>query len=169
MSSIPARLSSLPDDVPRALATFVALSDLLVLVRCSHHFQMVLQRELNRRLDRLFVITHVKEHCVEARRLPFTLIPYQPEQCVLHALFGEADVLEDSRAYFFTDGQSILSLIQHKYMSGNASYYIMSGEDKPVRDRFASWLWYRCEQQIATEAHMYGNTTEITCGNTSDL
>jgi hypothetical protein len=60
--TISARLCSHPDDVLRALATFVPLSDLLVLVRCIRHFQMLLQSQLNHCLDRLFVVTHDEEY-----------------------------------------------------------------------------------------------------------
>jgi hypothetical protein len=162
MSSVPvpvsARLYHLPDDVLRALATFLLLSDLLVLVRCSRHFRVVLQRQLNRRLDRLFVVTYDEEDCVTAgpRRRTLLRIPDQPEQRVVDALFGEGEMRDDVRAYCFTDGQSILSLTQRKFMdiSGEyAPYYFIEGEDTPVRYRFASWLCYRCDQQLATEAY----------------
>jgi hypothetical protein len=162
MSSIPARLSSLPDDLLRALATFVPLSDLLVLVRCSLHFCKVLQRSLNGCLDRLYAVTHLKEHWAQARQLPFNCISDQPDKWVLEALFGEAERRAYSRGYCFVEveGQCILGL------RGNAPYYIF-GKTKSARDRFASWLCYRCEQQLATEA--LDNSTEVISGATSDL
>jgi hypothetical protein len=163
---IPAGLYALPDDVLRALATFVPLPDLIVLVRCSRHFQMVLQSQLNRCLDHLFVVTHAEEHWVRARRIPpHSYPPNQPEHRVLEALFGEATVRGNSRVYCFVevDGQSILSLyISYDY----ASYYIR-GATQSERDRFASWLRYRCEQQLATEA--YGNSMDIISGVTTDF
>jgi hypothetical protein len=157
-----AGLYSLPDDVLRALATFVPLSDLLLLVRCSRHFRTVLQSQLNRCLDRLFVVTHLDEHWAQAWRLSCYGIPYQPEQRVLVTLRG------NSREYCFVevDGQSILSLSLGLTVRKFPSTLI-SGKTQAVRDRFASWLRYRCEQQLATEAH--GNTTEVLSGATSDL
>jgi hypothetical protein len=165
---VTARLPNLPDDVLRALATFVPLSDLLVLVRCSRRFRMVLQSQLNRCLDRLFVVTHNEEHCYRAVFLPYSYLPNKPEHRVLEALFGEATVVRgNSRVYCFVevDGQSSLSLyISHDY----ATYYI-HGKNQSVRDRFARWLRYRCEQQLATETHALGTTTKVISDDTSDL
>jgi hypothetical protein len=164
-----AGLSSLPDDVLRALATFVPLSDLLVLVRCSQHFRIVLESQLHRCLDRLFFVTHTEEHWVRAQRMRYSHLPNQPEQRVLEALFGEASGkasgCSSSRVHCFVevDGQSILSLhISHKY----ATYYIC-GKNQSARDRFASWLRYQCEQQLATEA--YGSSMDIISGVTTDF
>jgi hypothetical protein len=177
-ATVPARLSSLPDDVLRALATFVPLSDLLVLVRCSRHIRVVLQKQLNHCLDRLFVVTHLEENWARARRLRFLYgsraLPNQPKQTVLDKLFGEADIRDggNSRGYCFTDGQRLLCLSQHKDFlneneDGYSLYYIITRKNKPIRDRFASWLRYRCDQQMATEAH--GNSIDVIGGVTSDL
>jgi hypothetical protein len=168
--TVPARLYGLPDDVLRALATFVPLSDLLVLVRCSRHFRVVLQRQLNRCLDGLFVVTHLEEHILQARCLSLKGIPYQPEQRVLNALFGEpakkADVRGDSSLYCFVevDGQSILCFTQRTYATNIFAAYIVFGKTQSSRDRFASWLRYRCEQHLATEAH--SNILDV---DTSDI
>jgi hypothetical protein len=160
--TIPARLSSLPDDVLRALATFGPLSDLLVLVRCSRHFRMVLQSQLNRCLDRLFAVTHYEDHWGQKAGLVSTLYlprPNQLEQRVLYALFGEADMRGNWRVYHFigADGQSMLRLSQYwqyvdLHLGAIANTYIC-GKTQSDRDRFASWLRYRCEQQMATEPH----------------
>jgi hypothetical protein len=169
----PARLSRLPDDVLRALATFVPLSDLLVLVRCSRHFQTVLQSQLRRCLDRLFVVTHDEEHCYRARHMPYSYLPNQPEQRVLNSLFGEGKMRGDLRAYCFTDGQSILSLTQRKLMDIFGEYapacYIILGTNTRTHDRFMGWLRYRYEQHLATEAHASGTTTDAMGGVTGDV
>jgi hypothetical protein len=81
------------------------------------------------------------------------------------------------RVYRFVevDGQNIrnvLCLAQRPHVDivneARASYYV-SGATQSERDRFASWLRYRCEQQLATEAHAHGNTTDVISGDTSDL
>jgi hypothetical protein len=90
--TIPARLPSLPDDVLRALAIFLPLSDLLVLVQCSRHIRMALRSQLNRCLDRLFGVTHVEERWAQARPLQSMYLPKQPEQRVLDSFFGEANM-----------------------------------------------------------------------------
>jgi hypothetical protein len=178
--TVPARLPSLLDDVLRALATFMPLSDMLVLVRCSRHFEMVLQSQLNRCLDQIFVVTHQEENWIKARYLQSVdHLPNQPEHWVLEKLFGKVDVCRNSRVYCFAAGKNILSLIQRKsiniFLYGvqfknedrNDTYYAISGANQNARDRFVRWLWYRCEQQLATEAH--GNTTGSTCGVASDV
>jgi hypothetical protein len=147
---VSARLSSLPDDVLRALATFVPLSDLLVLVRCSRHFRVVLQSQLNRCLDQLFAVTHLEEHWAQTSGLVSSLhFPDQLEQRVLHTLFGEADMRGTSRVYCFigADGQSILRLTQWHlvYHLGIDYTTYISGKTQSDRDRFASWLRYRCK------------------------
>jgi hypothetical protein len=144
---------------------------------------MVLQSQLNCCLVRLFVITHQEVHWDRARASPTISVSEYFEQRVLVTLFGEADVRGDSRVYCFTAGQSFLSMRQRKEVYalrfradkknvyyGYPTYYI-SGMTQSARDRFASWLRYRCEQQIATvsEVHAHGNTTEVIGGDTSDL
>jgi hypothetical protein len=168
--TIPARLYSLPDDVLRALATFVPLSDLLVLVRCSRHFLFVLRWLLNACLDRLYVVTHLEEHWDRVPGGQFSEIPKQPEQRVMIILFGRADKRDDFRMYCFVevDGKSVLRVIRKKYADFYTKYYIF-GANKSARDRFASWLQYRCAQQLATETHAYDNTTEEFSGGNSDL
>jgi hypothetical protein len=93
------------------------------------------------------------------RELPFSF--YQLQQRILSELFGEAAKRGDSRAYCFVevDGQSILNLRQT----------MVFGKTQSARDRFVSWLRYRCEQQLATEAHTHDNTTEVISADTSDL
>jgi hypothetical protein len=132
---------------------------------------MVLQRQLNRRLDQLFVVTHDEEYWTQVRHLPPMYIPNQPEHRVLKALFGEADKRGDFEACCFieVDGQNILGLIQRKNIYYDYAPYYISGKDKTTRDRFASWLRYRCGQQLATEAHTHGNTTEVISRDTSDV
>jgi hypothetical protein len=122
--TVATRFDSLPDDVLRALATFAPLSDLLTLARCSRHFRIVLQSQLNRWLDRLFGVTHVEEHWAQARLLQSMYLPKQPEQRVLDLLFGEANVRGYWRVYCFTDGQSILSLTRRNEVNtfGFAGY-----------------------------------------------
>jgi hypothetical protein len=181
--TVSTQLDSLPDDVLRALATFVPLSDLLVLVRCSRQLYTVLQSQLNRCLNRLFVVTHLDENWAQVGMLPSFSLAHQPDQRVLRALFGEANVHGNWRVYCFVevDRQSILNLTgsQWKYVDivfgaratapiDYTTYYI-SGKSKPARDRFAGWLRYRCEQQMATETHAYGNNTAVVSGDTSDL
>jgi hypothetical protein len=80
--TVATRFDSLPDDVLRALATFVPLSDLLVLVRCSRYFQIVLQRQLYRCLDRLFFVTHREEDWITAGQRIWTplYLTNKPEQ-----------------------------------------------------------------------------------------
>jgi hypothetical protein len=171
--TVPARLLSLPDDVLRALATFMPLSDLLMLVQCSRQLHKVLQNQLNGRLDQLFVVTHDEEHWAQARQLPSMDLPEEPEQWLVEALFGEAKVrgARESKVYCFIDGQSFLSLTQYKHFfnendDGYVPYYIITGKNKFVRDSFASWLRYR-EQRMATAAH--GTSTDIIGGITNDL
>jgi hypothetical protein len=79
---------------------------------------MVLLRQLNRGLDRLFVVTHRKEDCYRARRLEASGTPYQLEQQFLCALFGEAHERGDSNVYCFLEvnGQSLLSPTKRKYV-----------------------------------------------------
>jgi hypothetical protein len=171
-------LHRLPSDVLQALATFVPLSDMLVLLRCSRQ----LNTQLSFFFDRLFVVTHLEENWAQAQLLPsssFKLFPNQPELRLLEVLFGEADKRGDWRVYSFieVDRQSILNLTQCKdlyneYEDGYTPYYIVTGKDENVRDRFANWLRHwcsRCEQLIAEEAHAYGNTTDFINGVTSDL
>jgi hypothetical protein len=165
--TFPARLSSLPDDVLRALATFVPLSDVLMLVRCDRHYRMELQRQLKRCLNGIFVVTHVEEHWAQVQRLSCNGIPYQPKQRVLVTLFGEANLRANSKVYCFVevDWQIILSL----HISNDYATYYIRGMTQSARDRFASWLRYRCEQQLATETHALGTTTEIISDDTSGL
>jgi hypothetical protein len=161
MSSVPvpvsARLSSLPDDVLRALATFASLSDLLVLVQCSRHFRVVL----------------LEEHWAHARFLQsLDYLSDPPKQRVLDALFGEADVRGDMKVYCFTDGHSFLTLDTLRNHINKVMYkssYVISANNKLTLDRFTSWLRYRCEQHLDTETHAHGNTTEVISGDTSDL
>jgi hypothetical protein len=140
-----------------------------MLVRCSRHFRMVLQSQLNRCLDRFFAVTLLEEHWVQMQRLTFHGVPYQPEQRVLVTLFGEARVRGDCRVYCFVEieGQSILSLTEKIYADigfrvrdigeieddNNYAPCSIFGKTKSDRDRFASCLRRRCEQQLATEAH----------------
>jgi hypothetical protein len=134
---------------------------------------MVLESQLNRCFDRLFVATYLEENYCRERRLPLNAIAYQPEQRVLHTLFGEADVRGGSNVYCFfePDGKSVLSLIHRKFvdihLEAGATAYIENENDYATRDRFVSWLRYRCEQQLATETR--GNTTDVVGGVTSDL
>jgi hypothetical protein len=139
---------------------------MLGLVRCSRHIRMVLESQLDRRLDRLYVVTHLDEHWAQVQRLPVSDIPNQPEQRVLHALFGEANLRGNFRAYCFVeaDGQSVFMLTQWRH--GSPPYYI-SGKTESARDHFASWLQRRCEQQLAIEAHAY--STGVMGGVTSDV
>jgi hypothetical protein len=168
-----AGLYNLPDDVLRALATFLPMSHLLMLVRCSRHLQIVLQIQLTLGLDQLFVTTYLEYYYYRERRLPLNAIIYQPEQRVLHTLFGEADVRGGSNVYCFVEaeGKSVLSLIHRKFvdihLEAGATAQIENENDYATRDRFVSWLRYRCEQQLATEAR--GNTTDVIGGVTSDL
>jgi hypothetical protein len=167
--TVSARLYSLPDDVLRALATFVPLSDLLVLVRCSRHFRMELQSQLNHCLDRLFVVTHDEEYWSRVRSLQSFSHLYRTEQRVLEVYFSDANVRGNSRAYCFTDGRKLLGSAQRKHMDGSTSYYITSCWTKSGRYCFESWLRYRCrqcEQYMATEAH--GIRTDFISGVTSD-
>jgi hypothetical protein len=172
--TVPAQLYSLPDDVLRALATFVPLSDVLVLVRCNRHIRVVLQSQLNRSLDRIFVAMQIDDDWVhQAWRLDCTYPTRQPDQRVLHSLFGEANLRGGCRVYCFLevskghDRESILILTQIKDFEslalGDSARYVIKGNDGPARYRFASWLQYRCrrgKQEVDTEAH--GSTTDGT-------
>jgi hypothetical protein len=51
-----AHLSALPDDLLRAMAAFMPPSGLLAMVRCSRRLSMIINREVSRRLDGLFVV-----------------------------------------------------------------------------------------------------------------
>jgi hypothetical protein len=171
-ATVSAGLYSLPDDVLRALAKFAPLSDLLVLVKCSRHIRMVLQSQLNRCLDQLFAVTHLEEHCAQVRRLPFSsrwASAYQPQQQVVDALFGGATLSGNFWNHFFVEvnGRSTLSLFKKEDAWSDCVSYYISGETKPVRVRFASWLRYRCEKWMAAEAN--GNSMVAIGGVTSDL
>jgi hypothetical protein len=142
---------------------------------------MVLQSQLNRCFDRLFIVTHLEEHWDQALQmlsrafLSSRAFSDQPEQLqrVLNTLFGEADVRGDLRVYCFSDGQSILSLVftsralaQRENKNWYAAYDIL-GKTKLARDRFVRWLRYRCEHMIATERH--GNNTDVIGRVTSNV
>jgi hypothetical protein len=101
------------------------------------------------------------------RSLQSFYLPSQTEERVLEVYFSDANVRGNSRAYSFTDGRKVLGPAQRKHMDGSTSYYITSGWTKSIRHRFTSWLRYRCEQQMATEAH--GNSTDVISGVTSDV
>jgi hypothetical protein len=135
---------------------------------------MALQRQLNRCLDRLSVVTHLDEHGVQAHPLlarvflSSSALPNKREQLerVLDILFGEANMRGDSRVYSFIEGQSIYSLdFGPNWLNGNA--IIFAGSSEPARERFASWLRRRCEQQIAIEEN--GNTMDVPSGVTIDV
>jgi hypothetical protein len=111
---------------------------------------MVLESQLNRCLDRLFAVTHLEEHWAQISGLVSSLhFPDQLEQRVLYALFGEADMRGSSRVYHFigADGQSILRLTQWHlvYHLGIDYTTYVAGKTQSDRDRFASWLRYRCK------------------------
>jgi ribosomal protein L37AE/L43A len=79
------------------------------------------------------------------------------------------------------DGQSTHSLPQKKYADigfrvrdiaeiedeNNYAPCCILCKTQSARDHFAGWLRYRCEQQLATEAH--GNRTNVMRRVTSDL
>jgi hypothetical protein len=149
-------LCYLPDDVLQVLATFVPLSDLLVLVHCSRHIRMVLQKQLNRCLDRLFAVSHLEEYWARARHMPciWMYLREQPEQRILEGLFGEVDQCGDWSGFCFIDGQNILGLTKDKVFfdesdDGYALYYIVTGKETANRDSSASWLQRRCERAAA--------------------
>jgi hypothetical protein len=81
------QFSALPDDMLRAMATFVPLSGMIVLVRSNRTLATVLKHQLTKRLDNLFFLTQSEILLINA----FYVEPLaQPCQHELEVLFGEA-------------------------------------------------------------------------------
>jgi hypothetical protein len=93
-------LCALPDDILRAIAKFVPMSGLIVLVRSSRTIAVVLKDQLAQRLDDLLVVIHSEIQCMHPF---FNELPTQPRQQELETLFGEASV-------------STLELSSHNFM-----------------------------------------------------
>jgi hypothetical protein len=150
----PIRLWSLPDDVLRAIATFMPPSGLIVMVQSSRAIAAVLQDQLSLRLDEMFVLAAPNNIYLH----PYILrLPIQPPLCVMAALFGEECVGDDGGVYCHfieaSKGYDGSPRRLELFTQDNVSYVLYGRrsaviDDVSIRDRFASWLQRRCAQLL---------------------
>jgi hypothetical protein len=149
-------LCALPDDVLRAVATFLPTSGLIVLAQSSRAMAVVLQDKLTLRLDNLFIVTQSEYEFVKSFHIE--LLTY-PLRCEIEALFGEASVdSEGWSSYFFVEaskgynGPRIRLRFYLRCPEFAWCRYGNAGSRYDGRKRFATWLQRQLERLRAAKA-----------------
>jgi hypothetical protein len=158
----PAQLSTLPDDVLRALADFMPLSGLLLLVQSSRWLQSVLRRQLSRRLDDLFSINTQPTPSTDGPGFYFPIsIPHDDLKRIIRSSFREANMCP-TNSYIFIEAHlgydEQLGLNYHFYVQGTKHGGIWDGHTpcqlislySSLR-RFMGWLHRRHDQLSKTQ------------------
>jgi hypothetical protein len=145
----PAHLCALPNDILRAMATFMPPSALLVMVRCSRRFSRVLHGEMTQRLDGLFQYVALPTCTASFSTLPdcVKLVehswPQHMPRLSVEAMLGTSDLhpggylfLEALKGY---DGPQEHSGL---FYQGSCIRRIYARNHKVLR-RFEGWLNFR--------------------------
>jgi hypothetical protein len=146
-----AHLCALPDDILRAMASFMPPSRVVVMAQCSHRFALVLRGELTRRLDGLFVVQPIENWLRTGTNDALIMDHFtsmSPDFCMyLFGQIGLSDMngppglnrigdyhlTEARKGYDGPPGRLRLSMS----VFGN---YVVMGPNHSVLRRFSSWL-----------------------------
>jgi hypothetical protein len=145
-----AELCTLPDDLLRALAAFVPLSGLIVLVQCSRRFATALRSSINHRFDDLFILlpNDYSDACkVETRQLALECSLSRSE---VRYMFCEPSPSQwGTFCYFFAEApkgyDNLTSALKLITGIGEYNCYIYC-QNRAIGNRLVGWLHRRHKQ-----------------------
>jgi hypothetical protein len=155
------QLKTLPDDILRAVATFLPPSGLIVLVRSCRTLATVLQDQLAHRLDNLFYQMHYEIQCTHPL---FSELPTQPLPCELQDLFGEASFNKlGVSSYYFLEVKGYDGPRRYFQLYRLPTGYVdhrckIASSRNDGQIRFVAWLQRRLERLRAAGAQSDATT-----------